>query len=306
MNQFLAGTVILAALLFIAVSAAMNALFLASLGRTEIEAGLLVAVSLGSDMVKAVLPVLLLRAMVIRAWGQAFAAALMLMVVVALSLASGTGFAALTRGAATAAREAQAEALASRRRDFRDIDARIALVPVPRSASIIEADLASTRIDRRWQGSKACTEPSTSAARTFCGDVLKLQAELAAAREHDRLAADRRELRGVIERLETQRGAGESDPQASAIAELLGVDRRWPRVVLTSSIALILELGSVLLVLLAAGPTVRGWRDPGSPPVTEPVAAALPIQADRMHWRRQRGNDILGLAARDGEHGAGR
>lgn len=306
MNHLLATAVILAALMFIAVSATMNALFLSSLGRTAIEAALLAAVSLGSDTVKAVLPVLIVRAVSIRAWWQAIAAALLLIVVMGLSLASGTGFAALTRGSVIASREAQAGALASRRKDLVQIEEQIARVPVSRPPSLIEADLASAMIDRRWTGSKACVEPTTSAARGFCTDVFKLKAELAAAQELTRLSAERLRLRGTIEELVEQSAGNASDPQTMAIAELLGVDRHWPRVALTSSIAVILEFGSVILVLLAAGPTLRGWREPGSEPAPDPVPVALPAQADRSHWQRKRGRATSGLAARIEGHDASR
>jgi hypothetical protein len=103
MNFALHAMTILAALMFIAVSAIMNALFLSSLGRTPLEVGLLAAVSLASDISKAVLPVLMVRAVWLRAWGNAAAAALLLMGVVALSLASGTGFALMRTRNANAA-----------------------------------------------------------------------------------------------------------------------------------------------------------------------------------------------------------
>jgi hypothetical protein len=138
--------------------------------------------------------------------------------------------------------------------------------------------------------------------RQFCSDVLKLQAERATAREREHLTATRQRLGTQIEGLQ-QAGAGaESDPQASAIADLLGIDRHIPRVALTSSIAIILEIGSILLVLLAAGPTLRGWREPGSEPKPELVPATLPVQADRSHWHRQRDKVRVGLFERADGH----
>jgi hypothetical protein len=51
MNFVLQGAVVVGALIFIVVSAAMNALFLSSLGRSPVEMGLLAAVSLAADLV---------------------------------------------------------------------------------------------------------------------------------------------------------------------------------------------------------------------------------------------------------------
>ena len=184
---------IVAALLFIGVSATMNALFLSSLGRTSLEVGLLAAVSIASDISKAVLPVLMVRSVLLRAWGNAAAAALLLLGVVALSLASGTGFAALMRDATTSARGAHSEQIAATRQELREIEARLAALAGSRGAPIIEADIAALHIDRRWQTSKFCTEPNSATARQFCGEVLRLQAELAASRRprrFDRCAAN--------------------------------------------------------------------------------------------------------------------
>ena len=67
-----------AAALFIAVSATMNSLFLGSLGRTPLEAGLFAAVSIAADLAKAVLPVALLAALARRLLLTALAAAALL------------------------------------------------------------------------------------------------------------------------------------------------------------------------------------------------------------------------------------
>ncbi len=187
MNLMLHAMTIVAALLFIGVSATMNALFLSSLGRSSLEVGLLAAVSIASDISKAVLPVLMVRSVLLRAWGNAAAAALLLLGVVALSLASGTGFAALMRDATTATRGAHSEQIAAARQELREIDVRLAALVSSRGAPIIEAEIAALHIDRRWQTSKFCAEPTipprpvNSAAR-----LLRLQAELAASRDRDR------------------------------------------------------------------------------------------------------------------------
>ena len=135
----------LAALVFIGVSMTMNALFLSSLGRTAIEVGLLAAVSIAADVAKAVLPVVLARAIILRAWVHAAISTLMLLVVIGLSLASGTGYAALTRGGVTAARVALADELVAREKDLHELEDRFAVLSQSRAAVVIEADLALAR-----------------------------------------------------------------------------------------------------------------------------------------------------------------
>lgn len=298
MNRVLKGAVVIAALVFIAVSALMNALFLSSLGRTGIEAGLLAAVSLASDTVKAVLPVLMVRAVNLRAWGHAAAAAVMLTVVVALSLASGTGFAALTRDGATATRESKAAMLMARKQELRDIESQMTALSPARPATVIDVELRGLQLDRRWMLTKSCQEPVSVSGRQFCAAVSKIQQELATARARDELVATRQRLINGIEELQRVGAGTESDPQVAALAELFGVDRILPRVIITSSIAVILELGSVILVLLVAGPTLRDWREPGEMQEPRPVSAETPLQSDRLHWRRQR--DKAGLVQNSG------
>jgi hypothetical protein len=264
-----------AACLFIAVSATMNALFLSSLGQTSVEVALLAAVSIAADVVKAALPVVIARAVTMRAWGHCAAATVMLALVTALSVSSGTGFAALTRSTAVSSRTAQAEVLAARQTELRTVDAQIeALVP-SRAASVIEADIAAIAVDWRWQTSKSCSAFTTSSVRKFCSEVFKLRSELSVAQVRDRLAAERSAARARFELLSLTAVGSEGDPQAAAIAALLGVDKATPRLVLPVSVAILLELGSVILVLLLAGPAIGGWKEPTAHAV--PVAPAKPV-----------------------------
>lgn len=282
------------AALFIAVSAAMNALFLSSLGRTPVEMGLLAAVSIGSDVVKAVLPVLVVRAVIARAWGHCAIAGLLLAIVVALSLASGTGFAALARNSASSTRASQADALMAHQKEFQDVEVAIGRLGTARQTSIIEASIAAQMIDRRWSLSKFCSDVTTASARKFCGELATLRSELAIAVTRDRLTAERRGTRRQIETLQAAGAGGENDPQAAAVATLFGVDPSIPRRVLPIAVAVVLELGSVILVLLLAGPTVRRWRDPAGtaadtsdvPAVTIPVS--VPHPADMVGWQLRR------------------
>ncbi len=293
MSLVLQVTVASAALLFIAVSAMMNALFLSSLGRTPVEVGLLAAVSIASDMVKAVLPVLIVRAVIVRAWSHLAIASVMLTVVMAMSLASGTGFAALTRNAAVTVRGAEADELAALLRQLRDIEAGIDGLASSRQTAVVEADIAGQIIDRRWAWSKSCTDITGPSARKFCTGLSSLRSELALATSRDQLTAKRNGTRSRIDVLQLAGASGESDPQAVAIAALLGVDKSTPRLVLPVSIAVVLELGGVILVLLLAGPTLIGWRETGTLPKPAMSPVEVPMSADRTHWQRQRNKAIL-------------
>lgn len=288
MTLALRAAVLSAAFLFIVVSAAMNATFLSSLGRSTFESCLFAVVSIAADIAKAVLPVLIVRAIALRAWGQCATASVMISVVVALSLASGTGFTALTRGTVVAERETQTMHLVTQKQDLVEAEARIAALPPARPVSIIEAELNGTRVDPRWSWSKSCADIRSPAIQKFCAEVSRLRTELATATARDSLTARRQGLRDGIRAL-GQAGAGtESDPQASAIAALLGIDRSLPRLVMTSSIAVVLELGSIFLILLAAGPTLRDQVAPPGPSKPVTLSPEIPNPEQRAYWQKRR------------------
>ena len=291
MNAVLLIVVATAALVFITVSAVMNALFLSSLGRTGVEVALLAMVSVTADVVKAVLPIMIVRAIGLRAWGQGLPAAALLIVVVALSLASGTGFAALTRGTATAARDNQADRVAATKRELADVEAQIAALALARPITVVDAELSGLTVDRRWAATKFCTDITGPAARTYCADVFKLRVERAIAAERHDLVSRRLQLRASFEALSANASGTDSDPQAAALAELLGVDRKVPRLVMTTGLAVLLELGSVVLVLLLFGVTLRDWREPEpapAPPIPPAkVLVSVPEAKDRAYWRKQ-------------------
>ena len=307
MSLILKLAIALAAVLFIGISATMNALFLSSLGQTSVEAALLASVSVAADVVKATLPVVIARAVAIRAWGHCAAAGVMLALVTALSVSSGAGFAALTRNVAVTSRIAQVEVLTARRKELREVDAQIEALAPSRAASVIEAEIAASAVDRRWQTSKSCSAFTTTSIRQFCAEVFKLRSELSVALVRDRLAAERSVTRAKVENLRATGAGAESDPQAVAIAALFGVDKSTPRLVLPVSVAVILELGSVILVLLLAGPTISRWNEPvtgpalvaHAKPATIPISP--PLNGDIVGWQLKKNRTTL-TSERGGIH----
>ena len=299
MSLILKIAIALTATLFIGVSASMNALFLASLGQTPVEIVLLATVSIAADVVKAALPVVIARAIEVRAWAHCTVAGMLLTFVTVLSLTSGAGFAALTRNGAIATRVAQGDTLTARQTELRDIEARIARLTQSRAVAVIEADIAATAVDRRWKFSKGCSEFAGSSVRLFCSDVFKLRSEFSVANERSRLAAERSGTWAKVEALRAAGAGVDSDPQAGAIAALFSVDRSTPRLILPVYVAIILELGSVILVLLLAGPTIGRWKEPTTEPelVAHAKPATIPISpplnGDIVGWQLKKNRTTL-------------
>ncbi len=273
-----------AAALFVSLSATMNALFLSSLGRSALEAGILAALSVAADLTKAVLPVVVVRAIVLRAWWQVAGASSMLGIVIALSLTSGVGFAALTRGAVTAARQSDADARSSTLHQVRDLDARLDQLPHGRTVGVLDVEIARMMLDRRWTSSNSCATGAAVAVRQYCAEVLRLKSERAAAHDRSALMTERAAL--VAQLAGISYGAGESDPQAAAVADVLGIDKSRLRRGLSVALAVTIELGSVILVLLLSGPALLHRHAPDRP--QESSTASLPHSKDVSQWHRRR------------------
>ncbi len=271
----------------------MNALFLSSFGRSSIETGLLAGVSIAGDAVKAVLPVLLVRMITQRAWGQASLCGLMLAVAIAMSVASGFGFSAKMRSGSMTVQENASAALKAQEGELADLEQRLAALPAARTVSAVTTDIDAAKLDRAWVASKSCVQVAGAVTRQFCERVIRLRGELAAATERERHQENRKTLRETIGALRQSGSAGDSDPQSSALAELFGIDRKTPRLVITTAMALVLELGSIVLILLAAGSPLRGWHEPGREPKVPQEPIPVPASADRTHWHRQRQSTVL-------------
>lgn len=291
MSSLPALCIAIAAALFIALSATMNALFLSSLGRTTAEAGILAALSVAADVTKAVLPIVVVRAIVLRAWGQVAGASIMLAIVIALSLASGIGFAALTRGAATAARQSEADMRSSFQHQLRELDARLEQLPHGRTVGVLDVEMARMMLDRKWTSSNSCAVVAGATVRQYCGELLRLKSERAAAHDRAALTTERAVLSTRLAGMAS--GLGASDPQAAAVAEVLGVETSRLRRGLSVALAVTIELGSVILVLLLNGSALLRWQDPDRAP--EPSTASLPHSKDVSQWHRRRNSSKFAL-----------
>lgn len=294
----------IATVVMVAASATMNATALSSFGRTALEIALLIAVSLASDTVKAILPVVIARAVILRAWLHGGLAALLLAAVIGLSIFSGFTFVAMTKEQASAAHQGHAEHVAALRADLARIEKRLAGLADLRAAAVMEEEVKAQLADRRWSATKECSDMGAAAGaatRQFCAGVFKLRGDIAGARERDRLLGEQQRLR---ERLAAARSAPARDVDAAprVIAEMLGIAVSLPRMAMSVGLAIVLELGSVVLVLLAAGPTLAGWARAERELRAKESAKSLPPQPDREFWK-SRGHGVLAGAAKGAGHG---
>jgi len=253
MKSLLSTLGITAALVMAGVSAAMNYVFLASLGKTPFEGEMLGAASAAADVLKALLPFFIAWAWASGRYVGAVAGSMTFVLFAGFSLLSAIGFAADNRGALIEDRAALDSKYAGMRTDIDRLRGAVAGLPAHRPQGVSAEELRAAEQDRLWSRSKACTEATETASREFCTAYYRLRAEQAAAMEAQRLGQLIQEQQGELDRLKAQ-GAGQGrDPQASVLAKLSTMPEDNVRLALIVVVALVVEFGSSLGLYLATG-----------------------------------------------------
>jgi hypothetical protein len=249
-----------AALTLIAASALMNWVFMTSLGKSELEQKILGAVSIAVSAFIALLPTLL-----VWAWRERRALYVMLGVPVflafaAFSLSSAVGFAAKNRGSLGEDRTLATARLAEVKREIEETETAEKAFGTPRSSAVLQELLRGVEQDRRWQSTKACTEATADASRSFCKEYFELKAEAARASESGHLLERIAGLKRERDRLQDQGAGREADNQAAVLGRLLGFQPSEVERSLTLFLAALVEVGAALGLYFATG-----HMRPGSP-----------------------------------------
>lgn len=271
---------IIAAIVLCAVSAAMNYLFLASLGKTPLEGQVLGAASAAADLLKALLPFFIAWSWQSRRFVAAAGGTIAFVFFAGFSLLSALGFAAETRGTLVQSREEANAAYVRMLRDLGEKAEKRRALPVHRPAGVVSEDIARHQQDRRWSATKACTEATQSESRAYCAAYFTLRSELAASEEAQRLSAEIARLQSQADALRSSGAGQESDPQVALLSRIIGTEREPVRLALTVLIAILVEIGASLGLFLASGHGAAKQM-----PVSEPAEAGQlpqPEAAPRM------------------------
>lgn len=256
--QTIASTLgILAALVMCAVSAAMNWLFLSSLGKTPLEGQVLGAASAAADLLKALLPFFIAWSWQARRFVVAGAGSLAFVFFAGFSLLSALGFAADNRLVLVDRRGDVTNTYARVQRDLSSLEDQRAALPGHRPPAVVAEDIERHRQNRRWTATKNCTNATESESRAFCAAFFALRAELAAGQEAARLRSEIAASQSQAEQLR-QSGAGQdSDPQVTLLSRMSGQEQEPVRLALIIAVALLVEIGASLGLFLASGHRVR-------------------------------------------------
>ncbi len=291
---------VLAAGVLLAVSAAMNWRFGFSLGRTEFDGQIYGAASAAADCMKALVPFFFFAALRTKMWSQAAASALVWVVVMAYSMTSALGHAALNRLDMAGQRAATVQTYKDHRADLKRAQEQFSWIPQHRPAQAVQSQIDSVKADRAWRWTKGCTKVTGPKGRSYCQKYHGFTAELASAEQANVLEARIADTQAKLAQSGGATVMSEADPQAAVLAKLAGVFMPSIKVedvqtALTVFIALLLEVGSAFGMYVA----FSQWRlydsyapaAPNMAPVSAAVAAEPPPKAVAITKPRSGAND---------------
>jgi hypothetical protein len=263
----------------------MNYRFGFSLGKTPADGQIYGAASAAADCFKALVPFFFFAAWRSRMWSQAFAAAIVWVVVTGYSMTSALGHAALNRLTITGQRDMASANYKDMRADSKRAQDQLAWIPAHRPPETVTAELNVLKAQRHWLLTRECTEVAGKTAREFCQQFHKLSAELASGREAKNLEARISGIEVEMAKAGAVTVLAESDPQATMLARVTGLQREQVQTGLALFVALLIEIGSgfgmyVAFAYWRTGPTPSSRQEPVHVAAAATPAAVAPIPAE--------------------------
>ena len=260
--KYALGTVgVIAAGVLLFVSAAMNWSFGFGLGKTPLESQILGAGSVGADVLKALIPFLVLYAVKHRSWMQAMAGILVWTICTTYSLTSSLGFAAHNRSDTVGERTLAVTQYGDLREQLKSVNAKLGWIPQHRSVAEVDADINAI-LDKRikkgrnrgktiGQVTKNFTNKSWY-SRHYGDKVLNLRKELAIAKNAETLYAEKATLTGKLEST-SAKSVTTADPQAAILTQITGLSIEKVQLGLIVLLSLLVEIGSGLGFFVVLG-----------------------------------------------------
>ena len=236
---------------FLVASCAMNWRYGVSLGRTEIDQWTFGGISVVADLFKAMLPFYVSWSYRNRRLLVSVAAGALWILCVAYSITSALGFAALNRADTAAVRGDTIDRRQNLEQALETARARIKSLGQPQPSAAIEAKMASLRTNAKWDRTRRCTDVTLADSRKFCSKYQMEMAELAIAKEGERIRVEVSNIKGRLDALRTNGLQSKRDPQADIISRLLAVDVATVSTALAVLVAVLVELGSGLGLFIA-------------------------------------------------------
>ena len=260
------GIMVAATLLTLATMAA-NVRFGMSFGTTPFDKGIYCVASLSLDVLKVCLPIA-----IVRLWGRcrymcACLVGLLATGCLAWSMLCAVGFALSTRTEVVAGRAVEANTRHGWEAKVARTEAQLAGLDRHRPVALIQAELNAPTVPTViWRRTMRCTDMTRPESLAACSNVTGLRRELVAAEEAERLESALSQARKELATLAVV--GSDADPQAGALARLLGVTELTARDGVALILSLLLELGSALGFAVASA--IKGGNSPPSRPPNPP------------------------------------
>ena len=283
---------VIAAVVLLCVSAAMNWRFGFTLGKTEFDGHIYGAASVAADGMKALAPFFIIWAFRQKNYIQSLSGVLILVVCSFYSLTSSLGFSALNRADVIGERTAHANQYKDLRTELKRAEEKMGWIPQHRSVGEVEADLTalmSKPIYSRKHGLLGTVQELTEGcskthwrARSTCAKALNLRKELAVAQQAQKLDVRINDLKKKIAGVSQEGGAAViagADPQSAFLSKILGVNINDIQTLLTLMVSVLVEVGSGLGLYVAVSnikPNQREYSE--SRDITEPVRVSRRIE----------------------------
>jgi hypothetical protein len=177
---------------------------------------------------------------------RAIAGIILFLAFSAYSFTSELGLYALGRDAVSSEAAAGKESLADLKQERAKIAARLKELGPQRPAGTVRGAIAAAKAQRSWQTSNECTAPSSNLERDLCGKIEKLQGELAAAEEAERLRTKDDGISIKLEGMDVAAALKSTDAQADSLSRLTGFSAASIKDGLAIMVAVLIELGSGL------------------------------------------------------------
>ena len=253
------------------VSAAINYRFGFSLGKTAADGQIYGAASAAADCFKALVPFFFFAACCNRMWSQAFAAAVVWVVVVGYSMTSALGHAALNRLDTSGQRAVAIANYKDLRADSKRAQDQLTWITAHRPPETVAAGLNVLKAQLFWVVTNECTEVTGKSPREFCQQFHKLSAELASGREAQKLERRIAEIGAKLAKTTGGTVMAEADPQARVLAKMTGIELDTVQTALTLFVALLIEIGSGFGMYVA----FAYWRMHAPAPASDAAAPAI-------------------------------
>ena len=231
----------LAAGIFVLVSMAANFRFGLSFGTTDLDRLVYGGLSLGADLFKVALPVVVMMLWHIRYRLLSATAAVLWLLLVCFSIAAAIGFAAETRGMKVSTNQSTIDSREAWKARIERVEQQLDQLGIPRAVAVIQTEVDALLRMRGMDGCKVINGPVTE---EHCPKVDALRKELAVSRRVAELEAELAAARNKLQSAPV--AALMADPQSAALSRIIPLSEAEIRDMIAFLIAALVETGSAL------------------------------------------------------------